>query len=324
MDGTAAAGSAATWAHSDHVHPHDSTKVDKVDGKGLSTNDFDDSYKSTIDTLPSDYVTRENFDERTNVLNFLMSISNSNGVRTLVLDCASSNTPIDSIDDLSNALQAGFNIWFQVPDPDEGVYFRWYITDVVVTPTPRITLACYTPDGTLNIATLLPVSTTQMRGLIIQSTPTTNDFTDEFKTKLQGIETGAQVNVVTDASSSGSGAAQTMTVNKGATGYTTYTKSALDTALAAKAAASSVYTKTEIDQKLAGAMNYKGTKATTAALPSSGNVQGDVWHITADGSEWAWNGSAWEELGTAVDLSGYVEESDLGLATTDDIDALFA
>jgi hypothetical protein len=85
----------------------------------------------------------------------------------------------------------------------------------------------------------------------------------------------------------------------------------------------SYYNKTEIDQKLAGAMNYKGTKATTSALPSSGNSQGDVWHITADGSEWAWNGSAWEELGTAVDLSGYVEESELGLATQSDIDDLF-
>lgn len=70
-------------------------------------------------------------------------------------------------------------------------------------------------------------------------------------------------------------------------------------------------------------MNYKGTKATKADLPASGNVQGDVWHITADGSEWAWNGTAWEELGTALDLSGYVEESEIGLATNDDIDALF-
>ena len=151
----------------------------------------------------------------------------------------------------------------------------------------------------------------------------TEDYTTAEKTKLSGIATGAQVNVVTDASSTGSGASQTMTVNKGNTSYTTYTKAALDTSLGAKANASSVYTKTEIDQKLSGAMNYKGTKATTDALPASGNAQGDVWHVTADGSEWAWNGSAWEELGTAIDLSGYVEDDDLGLATTAQIDGLF-
>ena len=75
--------------------------------------------------------------------------------------------------------------------------------------------------------------------------------------------------------------------------------------ISGKANAADVYTKTEVDQKLVGAMNYKGTKATVSALPTSGNKTGDVWHITADGSEWAWNGSAWEELGAAVDLSGY-------------------
>lgn len=75
--------------------------------------------------------------------------------------------------------------------------------------------------------------------------------------------------------------------------------------ISGKANTADVYTKTEIDQKLVGAMDYKGTKATVSALPTSGNETGDVWHITADGSEWAWNGSAWEELGSAVDLSGY-------------------
>ena len=71
------------------------------------------------------------------------------------------------------------------------------------------------------------------------------------------------------------------------------------------------YTKTEVDGLVSGVLHYKGTKSTTSALPSSGNVTGDVWHITADGSEWAWDGSAWQELGTAVDLSGYLQSSDI-------------
>lgn len=83
------------------------------------------------------------------------------------------------------------------------------------------------------------------------------------------------------------------------------TASDVQTAIAGKVNAADIYTKTEVDQKLVGAMDYKGTKATVSELPTSGNATGDVWHITADGSEWAWNGSAWEELGTAVDLSGY-------------------
>lgn len=95
------------------------------------------------------------------------------------------------------------------------------------------------------------------------------------------------------------------------------------TAVSTKANSADVYTKTEIDTKLTGALHYKGTKATVAALPSSGNVTGDMWHVTETGGEYAWNGSAWEEMGSEIDLSGYVEDSDLGLATTSEIDALF-
>lgn len=50
---------------------------------------------------------------------------------------------------------------------------------------------------------------------------------------------------------------------------------------------------------------YKGTKPTVGDLPTSGNKQGDVWTVTADSSEYVWNGSAWEYLGVALDLSGY-------------------
>lgn len=75
----------------------------------------------------------------------------------------------------------------------------------------------------------------------------TNDYTTAEKNKLSGIAAGAQVNVVTNASSTGSGASETMTVSKGSTNYTTYTKAALDSALSEKANASNVYTKTEID-----------------------------------------------------------------------------
>ncbi len=155
------------------------------------------------------------------------------------------------------------------------------------------------------------------------STSAAGAMSADDKTKLNGIATGAEVNVVTNASTSGSGAAETLTVNKGQTAYSTYTKNALDTALGAKANANNVYTKSEIDAKLTGALNFKGTKATVSELPSSGNTTGDVWNITADGSEWAWTGSAWEELGTTIDLSGYVEDDDLGLATQSDIDDLF-
>lgn len=48
MDGTASVGSETAFARGDHRHPSDTTKVDKVTGKGLSTNDYTDDEKSKL------------------------------------------------------------------------------------------------------------------------------------------------------------------------------------------------------------------------------------------------------------------------------------
>ena len=61
-------------------------------------------------------------------------------------------------------------------------------------------------------------------------------------------------------------------------------------------------TKTElqaVDQKASTAFHFKGTVANVADLPSSGNQQGDVYNVTnAGGTNYAWTGSAWDELGS--------------------------
>lgn len=48
MDGTKALGTQAGYARVDHVHPSDTTKVDKVTGKGLSTNDYTTEEKEKL------------------------------------------------------------------------------------------------------------------------------------------------------------------------------------------------------------------------------------------------------------------------------------
>lgn len=275
-------------------------KVDKETGKGLSSNDYTANEKTKLAGIAAGAQA-----------NVLEGIQRNGSTVTVTNKIANISVPTKT-SDLTN---------------DSG-----YITGADVPEGAAASTTIPSMDGTATVGT----ETAFARGDHVHPSDTskvdkvagkglsTEDYTSAEKTKLSGIAEGAQVNVVTNASSTGSGAAQTMTVSKGSTNYTTYTKAALDSSLGAKADASNVYTKTEIDQKLTGAMDYKGTKATVGDLPSSGNTTGDVWHVTADGSEWAWNGSAWEELGTAVDLSGYVEESEIGLATTEDIDELFA
>ena len=51
MNGTATAGSSENYARGDHVHPRDTTKVDKVDGMGLSSNDYTSEEKAKLSAL---------------------------------------------------------------------------------------------------------------------------------------------------------------------------------------------------------------------------------------------------------------------------------
>lgn len=66
---------------------------------------------------------------------------------------------------------------------------------------------------------------------------------------------------------------------------------------------------------ISGVYKYKGTKTNYSDLPASGNVTGDVWNVTnangniPAGTNYAWNGTAWDALGGSVDLSGYVPTS---------------
>ena len=51
---------------------------------------------------------------------------------------------------------------------------------------------------------------------------------------------------------------------------------------------------------------YKGSVATYADLPSSGQQVGDVWNVESDGHNYAWTGTEWDRLAGTVDLSNYV------------------
>ena len=66
--------------------------------------------------------------------------------------------------------------------------------------------------------------------------------------------------------------------------------------------ADDAYTKNEIDQKLTGGMHYKGSVQTVADLPASGNETGDFYNVIATGENYAWDGTAWDQTGSIVDL----------------------
>lgn len=66
-------------------------------------------------------------------------------------------------------------------------------------------------------------------------------------------------------------------------------------------------TESDVDSAIAAAVTsaykYKGSVANQAALPASGNETGDVYDTQDTGMNYAWNGTAWDPLGTYVDTS---------------------
>lgn len=78
----------------------------------------------------------------------------------------------------------------------------------------------------------------------------------------------------------------------------------------------------KITEAVSSALTYKGVKATKAELPVEGNKTGDMWHVTEDANEYAWDGSKWEPMGGAVDLSGYMKKTDMVALTNGEIDSV--
>lgn len=111
-----------------------------------------------------------------------------------------------------------------------------------------------------------------------------------------------------------------------------YTETEMDSKLAGKSDTGHThddryYTESEVDEKISAAVSsalkYKGSKDTTAVLPTSGNVVGDVWNIATAcdatdtlpkvnaGDNVAWNGTSWDVLAGTVDLSNYYVKNEV-------------
>ena len=137
-----------------------------------------------------------------------------------------------------------------------------------------------------------------------------------------------------DASSIGNG---TLTIQKNGTNVQTFTANSstnatanitVPTAVSDLSDASSYYTAAQVDSAietaLSSSLTYKGS-CTYANLPSSGQHVGDVWNITNDftmsgesypaGTNVAWNGTAWDPLAPAIDLSPYALAANIGNST---------
>lgn len=83
----------------------------------------------------------------------------------------------------------------------------------------------------------------------------------------------------------------------------------LSNTVADKADASSVYTKTEVDGKIAGTFRFAGEAESVDKLPTTNVKAGDVYQV--GDKEYAYDGEGWIELGFNIDLSSYITKTEV-------------
>lgn len=267
------------------------TKVDKVDGKGLSSNDYTGTEKTKLSGIASG--------AQVNVLEGIQR----NGVTVTLTNKIANITVPTKTSDITN--DSGFITSGDIPAP----------------PAPSATTPAM--NGTAAVGTEAAFA----RGDHVH--PKDTSKADLASPTFTGTPTAPTA------------AAGTNTTQIATTAF-------VNTAVSGKANSSDVYTKTEIDNKLSSTFKPGGSVA-FQNLPSlsAGNL-GKIVNVTdsftttssfVEGAGKTYPagtnvaivdvGSAgspsykYDVQGSFFDLSGYAEDSDFGLATTGEIDALF-
>lgn len=138
---------------------------------------------------------------------------------------------------------------------------------------------------------------------------TTASYTTAEKTKLAGLSNYDDAAVLAELDQK---------ANRSALNAYTTTEN-LNTMLAEKAdkadtlaeyGITDAYTKSEVDGMVAGTFHFKGEKASLEELNAlTGMKEGDVYQVGE--KEYAYNGTAWVELGFNIDLSAYAKTADV-------------
>lgn len=246
-------------------------KVDKVDGKGLSTNDYTTAEKNKLSGVASG--AQVNAIETVKV----------NGAALTPTSKAVNITVPTKTSDITN--DSGFITSADVP---EGA--------AASTTTPKM-------NGTAAVGTEMAFA----RGDHVHPSdtsrvPTTRKVAGHALstdvTLVKGDVGLGNVDNTADADKPVSTAQQTALNGKvdkvsgkglSTNDYTTAEKSKL----AAFGDASTYALKSDITNMY----KYKGSVATVSALPSSDNTTGDVYNVESSGMNYAWDGTAWDALG---------------------------
>ena len=339
-------------------------KVDKVDGKGLSTNDFTTPLKNKLDGIASGAEVNQNAfskiavgettiiaDSKTDTLTLSagsnISLSPNEASDTITIsatdttysDATQSAHGLMSVNDkkkldgISSGAEVNQNAFSNVKVGTTTVQADAKTDTLELVAGSNVTL---TPDATNDKITIAAKDTTYL-----DATTTTHGLMSaDDKSKLNGIAEGATANVgtITGVSMNGTSIATSGVANitslpasilNGAikNGVTATTQSAGDnttkvatTAFVTKAVADGIASITGIDFQIVQTLPTTGEKGVIYLVPNSGtapNIYDEYIRITST--------SKFEKIGTTdVDLSGYVQASEMVSITNAEIDTIVA
>lgn len=138
----------------------------------------------------------------------------------------------------------------------------------------------------------------------------TNDFTTAEKTKLDGLE-NYTLPAATADTLGGVKVGAGLAVNQGVL-------SATGGGTADSVDWSNVQNKPDLALKsdLTSLYRFKGTVSNYASLPTTGNVVGDVWNVSATGMNYAWTGEDWDALGQEFQIEA-ITNADIDTITSE-------
>lgn len=148
----------------------------------------------------------------------------------------------------------------------------------------------------------------------------TNDYTTEEKTKLSGIEEGAEVNVIETIQVNGSeqtpsGKTVNIAVPTTVAQLTDSGNYALKTEIPTTVAQLTDSGNYALKSDITNVYKYKGSVDTVSALPSEGNTVGDIYNVEDTDMNYAWDGEKWDAMGSSFQIDAI---------TNQEIDDIFA
>lgn len=273
-------------------------KVDKVEGKGLSSNDYTTAEKTKLDGIASGAEVNQNAFGK--IIVGTTALEADSKVDTLTVSAGANITLTPNAANDTFTIAAKNTTYAEATTTAAGLLSaadKTKLDGVATGATANTgTITGVSANGTL-VATSgvadIPAATTSKYGVTKLSSATNS-------TSTSLAATASAVKAAYDLAASK--AAKTNATTAAAGLMSAADKTKLDGFGDASAYA--------LKSDITAMYKYKGSVATVADLPATNNTAGDVYNVEATGMNYAWTGKDWDALGQLLDI-GTVSNTDI-------------